>query len=1258
MITKERTVFGRGGGGKGDGGGTQQRQPIEDPNSLQSRSIARFLDVWCEGPIEGLVNADKSIYLDDTPLMNPDGTFNFSGVSWAKVLGYPFGVQQHVPGFPDSANTVSVGGGNGVKVTHSGGGVTQTITNDQANAVTIKLTVPAFVQQFPQSGDVRGVSVGYHIDVKPNGGTFSTVYNGAFVGKCTSPYQRDHRISLPAGGAPWQVRVVRDTGDNFDDTIQNDFYWTSYTEIIDAKFAYPNTAYVGIQIDTAQFTGGAPARSYDLKGLIIKIPSNYDPDTRNYTGAWDGTFTTAYSNNPAWCLYDLLTNDRYGLGLPTTAVDPFKWDLYTIGQYCDGVDANGNFVGVDDGAGSKEPRYQCNMILNSRQEAYAVINTMVSIFRGMAYWSAGAIRITADMPKTPVKIFNNSNVVNGEFKYEGTALKARHTVAKVVWNDPSDSYRAKVEFVEDAEGINKYGVRTTDIVAYGATTRGQAIRTGKWLLDTEKTSTETVTFRSGLEAADALPGDIIYVADDNYAGRVFGGRTVVPGANSITIDQPITLQDGNTYTLQIMMPDGTISSRVLTNNLPANADVLTWSDPLFALPLSGAVWVVTATTLNARQFMVVSNVEASVAQFELTAVFYDPSKFDRVESGIVVPPLQYSITPTGAIAQPVSLNAVPRLYTNGTSVHASAILSWQAPEDSRVFLYEIQVKGPADPTWVPVGTTSLTSAEYQDTVEGAHSFRVRSKALNDKFSNWTQIDNVILTTAVPPSDVAGVIEVDDSHGLSFRWTPNTDLNLDHYEIRRGSSWDTAVLKAKQAGTTFLENGVPAGTYTYWIKAVSIPNNANPSGVYSADATSITLMVNASGIGGLSSSLTDTDYTLSWSSNAGTFAIDHYEIRVGSTWASGSLLATTKATKWQATVTWGATQTFWVAAIDTAGNAGTPASTSITISTPTAVTGLNVQVIDNNVLIRWGAATGSIPIDHYEVRKGSTWASASNIGDKSGTFTSVFETTGGTFTYWVAGIDTAGNVGTPASVSALVNQPPDFVFRANQVSTFSGTKTNLTVSGGALFGPYIAGQTWQSHFTSQGWTTPQDQINAGYPIYIQPVPTTAQYVETFDFGTSIDSTMITVNLTAVDSSGSVGKTITISTSPDNTIWTTFASGNQAFGTNFRYVKVTIDFTSDGKAATDVTQLEVILSAKLRTDTGSVSALASDSGGTVVNFNLDFMSVITIHPSLNTTSNYNVVYDFVSVPHPTSFKVLVFDTSGTRVNATVTWTARGY
>jgi len=450
--------------------------------TLRSKAFARILDLICEGEIEGLVDGKKSIYLDGTPVQSADGTTNFQDVEYVTRNGT--NAQTYIPGIPAAENEVTVS----AEVTNALS-LVRTITNSEVNAFRIRVATPALFRQ-KDDGSLADEQIDFRVEVQPSGGSYSTVKNFTFNGKTTQEYERSYELQL-TGDAPWNIRLTRLTSDNTDNPrIQNRSYWQSYTEIINQKLRYPNSALASLKFNSEYFDS-IPSRAYDVKLLKVKVPSNYNPVTRAYTGIWDGTFKTekAWTDNPAWCFYDLLTNTRYGLGNYLSEAQVDKWGLYSIARYCDEL--------VGNGEGGTEPRFTCNIYIQSRKEAFNVIQDFASIFRGMVYWSAGQLTATQDSPADPVALFTPANIEDGSFNYSGSAAKARHTVALVTWNDPEDQYKQKVEYVEDAVGIARYGVSETEITAIGCTSRGQANRVGRWLLFSEQYETETVSFTTG-----------------------------------------------------------------------------------------------------------------------------------------------------------------------------------------------------------------------------------------------------------------------------------------------------------------------------------------------------------------------------------------------------------------------------------------------------------------------------------------------------------------------------------------------------------------------------------------------------------------------------------------------------------------------------------------------------------------------------------------------------------------------------------------
>ena len=1108
--------------------------------TLRSRAFARVLDLVAEGEIEGLVDGAKSIYLDGTPLQSADGTLNFKSVSWSQRTGTQ--AQTHIPGIPAVESETQVG----VELKNSAS-ITRTITNADVNSVRITVSVPSLFKQ-ENDGDQSGQDVQIAIDVQESGGSFVEVLTDTIAGKAISKYQRNYLVTL-TGAAPWSIRLRRITADTTNVKIQNKTFWDSYTEVIDAKLRYPNSALVSVRFNAANFSG-VPSRSYDLKLKKIKLPSNYNPTTRAYTGTWDGTFVTAWSDNPAWCFYDLVTNSRYGLGGYIDASQVDKWALYSIGQYCDEL--------VDDGFGGQEPRFTCNMYLQSRAEAYKVIQDLASCFRSMSFWASGSLTLSQDAPSDPVALFTQANVIDGVFTYSGSSAKARHTVALVTWNDPADLYQQKVEYVEDQDAIARFGVIPTEVAAIGCTSRGQANRVGRWLLYSERYESEVVSFKTGVEGAVARPGQIVKVADASRAGVRLGGRVHSATTSVITLDAPVTL-GASSWTLYAMLADGTVGQAAVAS---ASGNAVTLSTPLASAPQAGAQWIMSTTTVEAQTFRILTVSEQDDGVIEITGLKHDPAKYDAVENGLVLQPRDITaLTPVPAA--PTDMAASEALYTFQAEVRSKLSVGWSNVIGASSYRVEWSKDGA---NFIDAITTT-SDFEILNTTPGEFTFRVYSVGPTGKESaNYAELVVNALGKTAPPEDVIGLeYAVDKDVGVNLSWHKVADIDVDAYEIRRGTSWETAETIGQVKATIYSLGYIPTTAQTFLVKAL------DTSGTYSANAASTTFALNG----------------------------------------------------------------------------------------PSQVT-VRQEVVDNNVLLRWTASEAALSIRHYIVKRGSTWASAETIGTVAGLFSAIFETSAGTYTYWVAAVDIANTVGTPTPVTAIVSQPPDYSLKFNQNSTFSGTLYNMASNGdGSIVGPFDVSETWESHFSSRGYNDIQAQIAAGFEYYLQPSATTGSYEEVIDYGSVISSTRISVTPTTrlLDGTPIVKVDISVrklTTDP----WTDYTDQTVVFASDFRYVKVKIRLeSSGGDELVQIAAMNVRFDVKLKNDAGEGTAAAADSGGTTVNFNIPFIEVRSITVTPKTTTAAIAVYDFAGGANPTSFKVLLFNTSGARISGSFSWAVKG-
>jgi hypothetical protein len=721
---------------RGAKGGSQQHTPTESPDNLRSIAYFRILDLVSEGEIGGLVNGQQSIYLDETPLVNSDGSANFPKAHVETRTGTQD--QDVIPGFDSVENEISVG----VELKSTAPWV-QALSDTTLSSVRVTIGVPALSKANTSNGDITGYTINYTIEVSTDGGAYVLAYNGSFKGKTTSKYQRSHRIDLPTATTGWNVRVTRLTANANNASTADTTTIDSYTEIVDAKLRYPNSALVALMGDASQFSN-IPNRAYDLFGRIIQVPSNYDVVTRSYSGTWDGTFKPSWTDNPAWIFYDLVTHPRYGLGHLVAAALVDKWELYKIGQYCDGL--------VDDGMGGQEPRLTCNVFLQTQADAYKLLNDLSSAFRGISYWANGTIVASADMPSDPVFTYTDANVIGGQFSYSASARKTRFTTALVSWNDPRNFYRTKVEYVEDRDGIARYGIQQTAVTAVGCTSQGQAQRLGRWILLTSRLETDTVTFKVGLDGVLVAPGQIIRVADSARAGKRQGGRIVAATTTTVTLDKAPTVAAGDTIT--VGMPDGVSQTRTV---LSVDGATVTTSTAFTDVPVAQAAWTVESGTLAAQTFRVLAVVEDksdTEISFTITALQHNASKFDAVDFGtlIQVPPIS-ALTITNQ-AGPAAVSLESAEVVDPAATTQLLTIAWTAVPGA--LAYEVEWRKD-DGEWRPLGLLTGLSSDLRGTGAGDYVARVRAKGTGQAYSLYSYSNTFTLGAATTlPTTVAGI----------------------------------------------------------------------------------------------------------------------------------------------------------------------------------------------------------------------------------------------------------------------------------------------------------------------------------------------------------------------------------------------------------------------------------------------------------------------------------------------------------------------
>ena len=800
---------------RGSGGGSSKSgSTSNDRNTLRSKATFNLIEVISEGEIYGLVNGEKSIYFDETAILNDDGTYNFEGIEWEQHVGLAD------EGYFNGHNAVESSEEVETQVKASVGPVVRTIVDEEVDAVRVIVRIPSLVHQ--DDGALKTTSVSYAIDYRNYEGSWTeALVNNLTNEKCLSPMQIAHEIDLPAGGAPWDVRVRRITADSEDDDLQNDTYWEGYVKLVKGKFMYPHSAAIAISGNAEDMGSNIPARAYHVKGLLINIPSNYDPEARTYEGIWDGTFKIGWTNNPAWIFYDLIVNERYGLGEFIQAASVDKWSLYTIAQYCDGSVKSG-FKNGDTGEDIYEPRFTFNGVINSRDEAYYVLQTITKAWRGMGYWALGQVFATADMPTDPTMIVSPANVIGGSFDYSSTARKARHSVVMVKWNNPDNFYNPDTAVVIDTKLLHKDGWNEKSLTLAGCTSRGLAHRYGKWIIDTEHHETETVTYSASWDHAQLRPGEVVAISDPRKAQVRAAGRIVSHDndALTVTLDDDFEANDGEMYQLMLVMPSGEVVTKDITSFLSAHKVLVSEAFPDTAKP--DAMWTIKGSDINPRNYRVISVDEVEANEFKITALFHDPLKFARVEENITLEAITYE-RPSKVSSPPTNLLVTETGYVSNGDKYHSLTISWTAPEiPCRGFVVSVDTP---DGDSFTLGTTAQSQMELLNTVSGAYKFYVQTIAYSGTVSAPATIEFAALGVsgyALPTvTDLTLVDRPTEtefvSTDLKVQWQNNfasrvggpvAHISSPHYD------YNTVRVYANASGALLRETNVVGEEYTY------------------------------------------------------------------------------------------------------------------------------------------------------------------------------------------------------------------------------------------------------------------------------------------------------------------------------------------------------------------------------------------------------------------------------------------------------------
>ena len=802
-----------GAGGKKSSGSS--RTPVEADDTVNSRTMASILDLLGEGVVGGLIDGAKSIFVDGVALQNEDGSFNRSGVTWDFRDGSQD--QSPMPGFdfvetPKVVNTQ-------LKTTNA---VTVAIDNDDADRVRVIMKFPSLRSIDKKTGDTNGTSVQFKFQLANGNGSFYDVIatgesssDVTLTAKKTGVYYRSYEIQLPKPGRAYKVRVLRLSADSNDQYLFNDTWVDSIGEIVDTPMNYPNSVLVGLKVNSEQFGSSMPSRSYLIRGLKIRVPSNYDENTNTYNGVWDGTFKLLSSSNPAWILFDLLTNARYGLGKFVSESMIDLGQLYQIGRYCDEE--------VDDGFGGKEKRFAINTQITSRQDAYRLIQDIAGAFRGMVFWAGGMVNIMQDSPSDPVMLFTNANVKDGLFTYKGSARKDRPSVALITYNNKQDGYKQNVEYVEDQEAMARYGERKTEAVAFGCTSRGQAHRVGLWLLYTARMESDMITFTAGLDASFLMPGETVLIQNKYRAGKRNSGRIVSFTKNSITLDAPVSLKKSGSF-IRIINQEGKIVERDI-NETGDNITKVTFKTALATAdqPVANGVWTITELDLVPMRARVVAIAQGETpGSFDITVVQNNASKYQAIDNGAALVPENTTVLdPTYSKPSNLVISEGTYLSSPG-NLSVKLMLAWEGKSPEYWVSWRRSDEGNVS-NWQSARATEEQYEIVNVAENGRYDFQLYSVSFGGKKSEIITAVYQVKGTMTPPGAPTSLTAVGDYRNVVLNWVNPDSVDLAQINVyaSKTNKLDTATLIAQAATTTFTHAGLGDNeTWYYWIRAVN------------------------------------------------------------------------------------------------------------------------------------------------------------------------------------------------------------------------------------------------------------------------------------------------------------------------------------------------------------------------------------------------------------------------------------------------------
>ncbi len=1124
--------------------------------------------------------------------------------------------------FPSNIDTVP-----GAALTNTAGWITRTSSPD-STALAVDITGLLFLT------DKKGlspVSVNFELEYAVAGSNawqpwFDTTNSIWITNGDRKPLRYSYRRDVPKG--QYDVRMRRVTADFTKPQATGDFTWQQLRSYQSDTADYSGQKRLGLRIKaTAQ-----------LSGQVDSLSALASARCEVWTGA---AWSIQPTSNPAWWFrwlargkLDANGQRLFGAGLPTTRID--EQAIKDWGAWCD-------LKGLT-----------CNMVFDRPMNVDEMLKLIARCGRATPTWSSGKLGVVWDEDGRPaVAVFGMSNIVRDSFRVEyATGKIADEIVARFVnpaldWQP--DTVRAAVPGV-----TNPVNPATVDL--FGVTDKDQAGKEALLLAAAQLYRRRRIIWETDIEGLVVDRGDVVILSHDltqwGYSGRLVAGTTT-----TLTLDRDVQFTPDQQHYIGIRFPDG--SYNIYNVNYQAgSSNVIELGSPLPSAPDDDPnhppldyLWFFEPRLTPGKKVKIIDVRPVNEHRVRITAVDENQDYYAAENN-----PYTYTTPSTYGAAFPAvsDVQVGDTLIRIGSGFGTRVAVTWDVAGEYGGAWVRYRFTGRP---WVMLGSTTARAMEFD--VDAAGTIEIEISAFNKQGrmgSASTQVVSyTIVGQAAVPEDVTNFTANLQKNGILLAWNDVQDIDLRDYELRLGTDYANGQVIDRTKANTYLYRILAAGSYTFGIKARDTTDHVSANPAY------VTLTINAPGPPVVSNRFEGPNAVIEWTVSAGDFPIVEYEIRYGTDFATATYVARIKATAFSTQANWVGTRRYWVAAIDAAGNLGTPSSIDVVV-TPPGQPSISQQVIDNNVLLNWTAAPGTLPIDHYEVRKGTDFATAEVVGEHAGTFAPLFEVQSGTYTYWVVAVDSAGNYGTEASVAAAVNEPPDYILKQKWLSTWSGAKTNALIKAdGHLLVPVVTGDTYQQHFTNNGWNSPQDQIDAGFPYFMQPSQTTAVYEETFDYGTVLAGTLINVVLSSVTVAGNVSINPVISVRKLGTDpWTDYNGVWQVFATDFQYVKVRLEFSAaGGDDLLELTGLEVRLDVKRKSDGGMATANAADTNGTVVNFNRQFIDVDSITVTPQGSGSIIAVYDFADTPYPTSFSVYLYNsTTGARVSGPFSWSAEGF